>query len=153
MPRLESRERERSTPPPLVWGTRPPRTKGSAHLPLRLIVLARKAGSQPLLDKTSRPPCRGCEPTTIQHLLESATRDATRAIGYYWHCVPRVCCARTQKRALYTCTWWHMCRRLPMDPASQPLKGAHASVRILRASAPSRWYTADGPPLSQHRCV
>lgn len=64
-------------------------------------------------------------------------RDATRAIGYYWHCVRgaggvevrRTCVhirdatLSVRARARLGCRW----------TAS---KGAHASVRVLRASAP-----------------
>ena len=96
-----SRGREKEVPRPRSCGARARHELRGVHTCPCGSLCARKAGSQPLLDKT-RPPCRGCEPTTIQHLLESATRDATRAIGYYWHCVSRVC-ARTQKRALCTC--------------------------------------------------
>lgn len=125
---VSSRGREKEVPRPRSCGARARYELRGVHTCPCDSLCARKAGSQPLLDET-RPPCRGCEPA-IQHLLESATRDATRAIGYYWHCASRVyvhkadthwglTCVHTrpQKRALRTCTWKHMCRRLPMDPA------------------------------------
>jgi len=77
-------------------------------------------------------------------------RDATRAIGYYWHCARgaggddgtwRSMRARMQlARYVAHAECLHVrSSRLPMNRCTP--KGAHASVRILRASAPSE------PPL------
>lgn len=119
-----------STPPPLVWGTRPPR-RGVHTCLCGSLCAPKTSAATPLLDKTRRP---RVDQAASAGICEE--RDATRAIGYYWHCARR-CRARAA----------HMCARarqlLRWTDAS---KGAHASVRILRASAPALSVKKPLPP-------